>query len=558
MSRWWNIKANFFPNQIELVQINEYGEERVKEVYTKYPMYLIAKKLSTDEVIDNIKRDPKVSDIKVESWSLPPWYDKKADIIRVELEYYLALNPLLKRWELEGYLERVNVQPSSKTISLIENGVVLFEWDSEVSDPWSPRLSFPELKIASITYDEKRVKLNFYALSCSRNRATNFIEMELHDERDLVGYLNECNIIILPKNLSEMIIDNAKNMRNKILIIDVRNPIDSIPGWMIIGRISFTNLNEVASSSIGKLLTEIEAIEAYRRKMVVPNIRIYNEGWRNVDELLTYDSGGLIGIPEAGVYENVLQIDFSSLYPSIISKFNISPETIDRPNCRNRLHLNDAPHEVCVDFDGLVSSTLKKLIDLRSKIKEINGPFSKTMEKAVKWIMVASFGYLGYRNARFGNVGAYELVIFISKKVMNKAIEISLKNGFNVLHYIVDSLFLQKFSKELINDMDANRLLGEIEKGTGLKIKEEQRYKWIIFPKALNPIKSAAPNRYYGLTYDGELIVKGVKCEGIEGLKVNDSVLEEKMKKLLLKNSHPRKLCGEILFLLSKFSDKKP
>ncbi|MDD1749009.1 MAG: hypothetical protein LUO89_03955 [Methanothrix sp.] len=41
--------------------------------------------------------------------------------------------------------------------------------------------------------------------------------------------------------------------------------------------------------------------------------------------------------PEPGVYRKVHQIDFTSLYPSIIVKYNLSPETIDHPEMKGCL-----------------------------------------------------------------------------------------------------------------------------------------------------------------------------------------------------------------------------
>jgi len=39
---------------------------------------------------------------------------------------------------------------------------------------------------------------------------------------------------------------------------------------------------------------------------------------RDISELKAADKGGMIFQPELGVYEKVHQIDFTSLYPSII------------------------------------------------------------------------------------------------------------------------------------------------------------------------------------------------------------------------------------------------
>ena len=45
-------------------------------------------------------------------------------------------------------------------------------------------------------------------------------------------------------------------------------------------------------------------------------------------ELLHIDRGGLYLDPKIGVHYNVVEIDFASLFPSIIASRNISPETM--------------------------------------------------------------------------------------------------------------------------------------------------------------------------------------------------------------------------------------
>jgi DNA polymerase I len=55
------------------------------------------------------------------------------------------------------------------------------------------------------------------------------------------------------------------------------------------------------------------------------------EAIRNISEMRASNKGGMIFQPEPGVYEKVHQIDFTSLYPSIIVKYNLSSETIEHP-----------------------------------------------------------------------------------------------------------------------------------------------------------------------------------------------------------------------------------
>lgn len=64
--------------------------------------------------------------------------------------------------------------------------------------------------------------------------------------------------------------------------------------------------------------------------------------------------------------------------------------------------------------------------------------------EAIKWILVASFGYLGYRNSKFGKIEAYELVTYYARKTLRRALEIAQEIGIEVLHGIVDSLVIRE------------------------------------------------------------------------------------------------------------------
>lgn len=52
---------------------------------------------------------------------------------------------------------------------------------------------------------------------------------------------------------------------------------------------------------------------------------------KTVAALRAADRGGMMFQPAPGVCERVYQIDFTSLYPSIIVKHNLSPETVEHP-----------------------------------------------------------------------------------------------------------------------------------------------------------------------------------------------------------------------------------
>ena len=47
------------------------------------------------------------------------------------------------------------------------------------------------------------------------------------------------------------------------------------------------------------------------------------EGFKTAGQLLTIDKGGLSFMPPPGLYFNVAEVDFASMYPTIIARHNI-------------------------------------------------------------------------------------------------------------------------------------------------------------------------------------------------------------------------------------------
>ena len=103
----------------------------------------------------------------------------------------------------------------------------------------------------------------------------------------------------------------------------------------------------------GTLISSYEVYEALRRSIPVPFRKRDAEGIRNISKLGASDKGGMIFQPEPGVYEKVHKIDLTSLHPSIIVKYNLSPETIEHPK-RN----------------GFLAGVLSSLLDLRIENEE--------------------------------------------------------------------------------------------------------------------------------------------------------------------------------------------
>jgi DNA polymerase elongation subunit (family B) len=89
-----------------------------------------------------------------------------------------------------------------------------------------------------------------------------------------------------------------------------------------------------------------------------------------------------------------------------------------------------------------------------------------------------------------------------------RAARLSEGRGFEVLHGIVDSLWLKKEDATL-EEYDA--LCKQVSEDIGVPLNFEGRYKWIVFlPSKMHP-NIGVLNRYYGVMESGKLKVRGLE-----------------------------------------------
>jgi DNA polymerase I len=196
------------------------------------------------------------------------------------------------------------------------------------------------------------------------------------------------------------------------------------------------------------------------------------------------DKGGMIFQPQPGVHEKVYELDFSSFYPSIIVNYNLSPETLDGSKKR-----------------GFLSAVIEPLLDLRLETKRLKkvDPKYKGLDSVLKWMLVTCFGYTGYKNAKFGRIEVHESITSISRELLIKTKLIAESMGLEVLHGIVDCLW--------VKGGDASLFKEKVEAATGIGT-ELDPYDWIAFLPLADGF--GAYNRYFGRLSSGKLKVRGV------------------------------------------------
>ncbi|OVE77789.1 hypothetical protein BVX98_01835 [bacterium F11] len=301
------------------------------------------------------------------------------------------------------------------------------------------------------------------------------------------------------------------------LHLDTRNSFtirhSQLEGLFEIGRVAKIPFQRVARTTIGTSLSSIQQEWAVQNDYLIPMDKGQTEDFRQGDELISSDRGGLVYEPEIGWHEDLIEFDFVSMYPEIMIRHNVTPEAINCDCCPDN-KVPEISHHICRHRKGIIPQTLAPIVKKRRLYKQRiaadhpNKAVYRCRSEAFKWALVTCFGYLGFRNARFGRIEAHECVNAYSREALLKAKEAAEEEGFHFLHAIIDSLWL---SKKGICDEDIERLRQKIEDRTGLPLGFEGRYRWIRFCPSRENARVGVPNRYFGAFINGDLKVRGIE-----------------------------------------------
>ncbi len=274
-----------------------------------------------------------------------------------------------------------------------------------------------------------------------------------------------------------------------------------LPGIFEISRTSSLPPATAAVVTPGTAVSTMEESVAIRNNVLVPLYKDDHEMEKSAQEMALTDRGGIALQPEPGLYEDVYEIDFSSMYPSIIVRYNLSPETIGKSQ---GYQVPDTPYRVRTDKTGFLSQALGGLLEKRLFYKSIKGDDDvyRSRDTSLKWMLLTSFGYTGYKNAKFGKIEAHESITSIGRSVLSKAMKLAEGMGFRVIHGIVDSLWIK-------GEGDVQDLLKRIKEETRIDIVLDGHYRWIVFFPARSGLGSL--NRYIGMRTDGTFKIRGIE-----------------------------------------------
>ena len=281
----------------------------------------------------------------------------------------------------------------------------------------------------------------------------------------------------------------------------------SLAGTLEMARVTTLPIEKAARVSPGQGISAMQVITALEKDVLVPYQKRQVEEFKSGMQLIQSDRGGMVYQPKVGLHMDVAQVDFVSMYPAVIIKGNISPE-VPLPNV-----LEPAREEL-----GVVPLTLKPLYQKRVAIKNKVRQYPpdhpmvavlKERANALKWLLVVCFGFLGYKNARYGRIEAHEAVTKGGREVLLRAKEVAESEGFEVLHMYVDALWIQK--KGCSKQSHFTDVISKINLHTGLTINLDGIYRWVAFLPSKTDTRIPIANRYFGVFQSGEIKVRGLE-----------------------------------------------
>jgi DNA polymerase-2 len=322
-------------------------------------------------------------------------------------------------------------------------------------------------------------------------------------------------------------------------------------GLLEVARVAKLPVQHMSRTSVGRGITSMQLETLHRDGYLVPWRKREPEDFKTADELITADKGGLVFQPLVGFHENVAEIDFASMYPALMVAHNISPETVNCRCCAGKVTSDECRvprngggmqqrvgsaktvpelgYRICERREGFVTRTLRPLLAKRAKYKRMrDGCFSTldtrhssldghssldrhatfdSRQSSLKWLLVVCFGYLGYKNARFGRIEAHESTTAWSREILLQAKEIAESRGFEMIHAIVDCIWVHK---EGATVEDYKALAQTVAELTEIPTTLEGVYRWLRFvPSVTNP-RIGVPNRYVGVFQNGKTKVRGL------------------------------------------------
>ncbi|MGV8171373.1 MAG: DNA polymerase II [Candidatus Woesearchaeota archaeon] len=224
--------------------------------------------------------------------------------------------------------------------------------------------------------------------------------------------------------------------------------------------------------------------------------------------------GGFVMKSKPGLYDNVIVLDFKSLYPSIIKTFNIDPYSYvapaDRPKHPNKeKYVTTANGAVFKNQDGILPKIISDVWHQRDEAKKRKD--TPETIYALKIIMNSFYGVLGNPACRFFNPEISNAITYTGQEIIKLTTKKVEELGYEVIYGDTDSIFVVSNAKNVddarktgkkihkhINEFYDEYIKKEYHRNNAMELQFDKLFKVFLMP-TMRGSDEGAKKRYAGI-----------------------------------------------------------
>lgn len=320
----------------------------------------------------------------------------------------------------------------------------------------------------------------------------------------------------------------AYNLEDCRLVLDIVREADLV--GFAVERQALTGLPMDRQGGSVAAFDNLYLPRLHRRGYVAPDVGDARDGERS--------PGGYVMDSVPGLYENVVVLDFKSLYPSIIRTFAVDP-----------LGLATAGPDAIPGFQGatfareghILPELIRHLWEARDEAKKRN---DAARSRAIKILMNSFYGVLGTPGCRFFSPKLASSITLRGHEIITESRAFIEARGYAVIYGDTDSLFVhvdgrdadesEAIGRTLAADLNAHwreSLAERYQIPSALEVEFERNFVRFLMPTMRHSTKGSK-KRYAGLirTPAGEKVV----IKGLEAARTDWTALARRFQRELL------------------------
>ncbi|MFA6089161.1 MAG: DNA polymerase II [Candidatus Woesearchaeota archaeon] len=350
------------------------------------------------------------------------------------------------------------------------------------------RIVLDGISVVRINFvDVDDYKLDTVAKSILGEQKVEIIDDDKIDKRDVI----------------ENLYKNDKNKLAEYNFVDAKLVYDILQKDMLSLLIARSKITGMRIDKVKQSIKSLDSMyikEAHKRGIVCYSMFSYNK-----EEPVV---GAYVMTSKPGLYENLIVLDFKSLYPSIMRTYNIDPFALDKTGKANIVTANGVHFN---KKEGILPELLRKLWVQRDETKKKKDTIGSY---AFKVTMNSFYGALANPTCRFFSMDIANAITQTARATIKETISIIEKWDYNVIYSDTDSIFIntkcedieeaKKIGKKIEKDINkhfTNKIREEFDISSYIELQFDKTYSKFFMP-SIRDSKEGAKKRYAGLLID--------------------------------------------------------